>query len=130
MPKHIVSLTGRLLGALLYYAPDDEHNAAWIERLRHQTWQQTWPCGDRIDIAIAARQIQLGLQPGYDETLSVAWRRLFSSSEGVPAPPWGRYILIGKMCCLVIRHWHCAAGYENWGLSRAAIGMSRRITLV
>lgn len=115
MPRHIVSLTGRLLGALLYYAPDDEHNVACIERLRHQMWQQTWPCGNRADIAIAARQIQLGLQPGYDETLSVAWRRLFNSGEGVPARPGGRYTLTGKTCCLVIRHWRCAAGCESWG---------------
>ncbi|MBO8134810.1 Tat proofreading chaperone DmsD [Dickeya fangzhongdai] len=117
MPKHIVSLTGRLLGALLYYAPDDEHNAAWIERLRHQAWQQTWPCGDRADIAIAARQIQLGLQPGYDETLSVAWRRLFNSGEEVPAPPWGsvyldrQNVLFGDST-LALRRWLRDLGIE------------------
>ncbi|MGM3224732.1 Tat proofreading chaperone DmsD [Dickeya zeae] len=117
MPRHIVSLTGRLLGALLYYAPDDEHNVALIERLRHSAWQQTWPCGNQADIAIVARQIHSGLQPGYDERLSLAWKRWLSGDEGMPVPPWGsvyldrQNVLFGDST-LALRRWLRELGIE------------------
>ncbi|MEI7375514.1 Tat proofreading chaperone DmsD [Dickeya chrysanthemi] len=117
MPQHIVSLTGRLLGALLYYAPDDEQNARLIERLRQSAWQRTWPCGKRNEIVMAARQIQLGLQPGYDERVSLAWRRFLRGDEGIPAPPWGsvyldRHNVLFGDSTLALRRWLRDLGIE------------------
>ncbi|WJY13413.1 Tat proofreading chaperone DmsD [Pectobacteriaceae bacterium CE90] len=117
MTKQIVSLTGRMLGALLYYAPDDERNAELLSQLRQHDWYQMWPCGDAEQIAIAAQQINDGLQTGYDEKLSDAWQKLFIGPYALPAPPWGSVyldrenVLFGDST-LALREWLRQQGIE------------------
>ncbi|ACS86037.1 MULTISPECIES: Tat proofreading chaperone DmsD [Musicola] len=93
MARQMVSLTGRMLGALLYYAPDNDNNMPLFAQLRQSGWHQTWPCGDAAPVEQAAQQMTLGLQSGYEERLADVWQRLFIGPDHLEAPPWGSVYL-------------------------------------
>lgn len=58
----VVSLTGRMLGAIFYYSPDKADVAPIIDLLSHDGWATEWPCGDMVDIQQVALLIRSGLE--------------------------------------------------------------------
>ncbi|WP_211959058.1 Tat proofreading chaperone DmsD [Budvicia diplopodorum] len=112
-----VSLTGRMLGAVLYYSPDSDDLAPILDLLQHDEWSGEWPCGEDIDIQRAAALISSGLTSDNAETLAEAYQRLFIGPDALPAPPWGSVYLdhesvIFGDSTLALRNWQAELGIE------------------
>ncbi|KAA9001093.1 Tat proofreading chaperone DmsD [Affinibrenneria salicis] len=93
MNDDTIAQTGRMLGALLYYAPDDERNAAILSQLRQHGRELTWPCGRCEASAAALGQMVSGLAGEHRRALKQDWQRLFIGPDRLPAPPWGSVYL-------------------------------------
>ncbi|SFD13987.1 Tat proofreading chaperone DmsD [Pragia fontium] len=112
-----ISLTGRMLGALLYYPPEQQDVLSLLAWLNHDGWVDEWPCGARIDIQQAAVLINLGLAEGSRPLLSEEFQRLFIGPDSLPAPPWGsvyldRESVIFGDSTLDLRRWQSTLGIE------------------
>ncbi|MBK5144804.1 Tat proofreading chaperone DmsD [Budviciaceae bacterium BWR-B9] len=110
-----VSLTGRMLGALLYYAPDRPEVISLLELLSNDNWQEEWPCGAMSEIRAAAALINTGLNTEHRQTLNEAYQRLFIGPEALPAPPWGsvyldRESVVFGNSTLDLRQWQASLG--------------------
>jgi len=99
------AFTARVLGALFYFAPDNEQAAPLVAALTEGDWQQDWPLpsGQLAPVAEILRQPS-------DEALPDAWQRLFIGPWALPAPPWGSVwldresVLFGDST-LALRQW-------------------------
>ncbi|WP_409308996.1 Tat proofreading chaperone DmsD [Pectobacterium sp. B1J-3] len=117
MSLEMLAQTARMLGALLYYAPDDEQNVAILSQLRQCGQQLDWPYGQSNEVALATGLIAQGLQPDYDENLMVTWQQLFIGPDALAAPPWGSVyldrenVLFGDST-LALRQWLYQRGIE------------------
>ncbi|WP_145496853.1 Tat proofreading chaperone DmsD [Yersinia bercovieri] len=81
-----IALTGQVLGALFYYAPDSPACSDMVAQLSRSAWGAEWPYGLEAQLMpIAALLAQH--QP--EETREEAWQRLFIGPYALPAPPWG-----------------------------------------
>ncbi|WP_179038184.1 Tat proofreading chaperone DmsD [Limnobaculum xujianqingii] len=112
-----VSLTGRMLGALLYYAPDRPEVISLLELLSNDNWQEEWPCGAMSEIRAAATLINTGLNIEHRQTLDEAYQRLFIGPDALPAPPWGsvyldRESVVFGNSMLDLRQWQVSLGIE------------------
>ncbi len=80
-----IELTGRVLGALFYYAPSSEAAAPLVAMLCQPGWETQWPVvSDNLNTL--AQEMTLESD---SETLEQAWQRLFIGPYALPAPPWG-----------------------------------------
>lgn len=79
-----IELTGRVLGAIFYHAPDSEAANPLITALRQPGWETQWPVSDP-----ALAQMALTMSLDGEESLQEAWQRLFIGPHALPAPPWG-----------------------------------------
>ncbi|QBH95836.1 Tat proofreading chaperone DmsD [Limnobaculum zhutongyuii] len=112
-----VSLTGRMLGALLYYAPDRPEVLSLLELLSNDNWQEEWPCGAMSEIRTAAALMNTGLETAHRQTLDEAYQRLFIGPDALPAPPWGsvyldRESVVFGNSTLDLRQWQASLGIE------------------
>lgn len=112
-----VSLTGRVLGAVLYYSPEQAEVTPIINLLSNDEWVIEWPCGNAAEIQRAAALIRSGLEPTNRQTLTEAYQRLFIGPNALPAPPWGSVYLdhesvIFGDSTLALRDWQAELGIE------------------
>lgn len=108
-----ISLTGRMLGALLYYSPEQQEVASVIDLLSNDNWVNEWPCGTTAEIQQAAALIHAGFMSENRGLLSEEFQRLFIGPDSLPAPPWGsvyldRECVIFGESTLALRHWQSA----------------------
>lgn len=108
-----IAFTGRLLGALFYYSPDDERTAPVIAAFHSPGWSEEWPFATPDIDALANR-----LADAFREEktpLQETWQRLFIGPDRLPAPPWGSVwldpdnVLFGDSL-LALREWMRARG--------------------
>lgn len=117
MSEQSIAVTGRMLGAMLYYSPDAEQVAALSTALADEGWQTEWPLGQRDKVAEAALQVQQGLQPQQKTALLEEYQRLFIGPHALPAPPWGSVyldresVLFGDST-LALRQWMRTQGIQ------------------
>ena len=72
-----ITLSGRMLGGLFYYEPDDASMADVYSLLQDDQWVEEWPCGDKQQLMQIAAQLKEGLLETQSETLAQAYQRLF-----------------------------------------------------
>ncbi len=82
-----VSLSGRLLGALFYYAPTEVQLESILDFFRQPDWQHEWQ--HEVDATIL-QAIQQGLTT---EALDTTYQELFIGPAALSAPPWGSVYL-------------------------------------
>ncbi|MFU2316727.1 Tat proofreading chaperone DmsD [Rahnella sp. PCH160] len=91
MSAESISLTGKILGAMLFYPPHSEQVQPVIALLQDSDWMPMWPCATPEAKARAAELFaQLDASA---EDLNDAWQRLFVGPYALPAPPWGSVYL-------------------------------------
>ncbi|RJT46860.1 Tat proofreading chaperone DmsD [Rahnella woolbedingensis] len=91
MSAESISLTGKVLGAMLYYPPATPEVSALITLLETSDWAESWPCASdeaRAQAGECFSQISTA-----DESLDDAYQRLFVGPYALPAPPWGSVYL-------------------------------------
>lgn len=109
-----VAVTGRVLGSLFYFSPENENNAEIITILQEPTWHEEWPFA-LPSLAKISQLLQSSAQE--NEPLSEAWQRLFIGPYALPAPPWGSVwldkerIVFGDST-VELRQWMRAKGVE------------------
>lgn len=109
-----VAVTGRVLGSLFYYPPENDNNAEIIAVLQEPTWHEEWPFA-LPSLANINPLLQSSAQK--DEPLSEVWQRLFIGPYALPAPPWGSVwldkerIVFGDST-VELRQWMRAKGIE------------------
>lgn len=82
-----VSLSGRLLGALFYYAPTEAQLESILDFFRQPDWQHEWQ--HEVDATIL-QAIQQGLTT---EALDTTYQELFIGPAALSVPPWGSVYL-------------------------------------
>jgi TorA maturation chaperone TorD len=106
--RDTIALSARTLGALFSFAPDSEQAAPLVAALRDGSWQSQWPWPVTDNLVT-----QFAIEG--DESLPVAWQRLFIGPWALPAPPWGSVwldkesVLFGDST-LALREWMRATG--------------------
>ncbi|GKX56103.1 Tat proofreading chaperone DmsD [Leminorella grimontii] len=110
-----ISLTGRMLGALLYYSPEREEVAPLLDLLSQNGWPSEWPCGAGADLEPAAAEISQGLAAERRALLPEAYQTLFIGPNELPTPPWGSVYLDREMVVfgestLALRAWQASLG--------------------
>lgn len=80
-----ISVSGRLLGSLFYYAPNDERVKAVFSIFSVPNWEQQWP--------IQHSEIKSLIGKGQKQNLSQAYQYLFIGPNDLPAPPWSSVYL-------------------------------------
>ncbi len=91
MTDATIALTGRTLGALLYYPPLSPQNAGLLEALAGSGWELEWPAVP--ELYAAAALIRTGLAAPWFDALEETWQRLFIGPHALAAPPWGSVYL-------------------------------------
>lgn len=91
MSAESISLTTKVLGAMLFYPPDSEQVQPLIALLKDGDWVPMWPCATPEAKARAA-ELFAGADASAEE-LNDAWQRLFVGPYALPAPPWGSVYL-------------------------------------
>lgn len=112
-----IELTGRTLGALFYYEPNDSDVAGLYELLKETQWTKEWPCGQEDQLSQPAALIQSGLTESQKESLDEAYQRLFIGPNPLLAPPWGSVYLdhenvIFGESTLDLRQWQAECGIQ------------------
>lgn len=92
-----ISLTGRMLGALLYYSPEQQETAALLSLFQQPDWRDEWPCGSPAELDAAALAIEQGLTKEQHALLPEAYQTLFIGPNALPTPPWGSVYLDREM---------------------------------
>ncbi|MFD1806034.1 Tat proofreading chaperone DmsD [Pasteurella oralis] len=82
-----ISASGRLLGTLFYYTPDDQHLAPIIEFFQQADWQNEWQPKPHAEI------VQKITQGMHSEQLAMEYQGLFIGPNTLIAPPWGSVYL-------------------------------------
>ncbi|MEA9389591.1 Tat proofreading chaperone DmsD [Acerihabitans sp. TG2] len=108
MTDAAIALSGRTLGALLYYPPLSPNNTGLLSALTHTDWEREWPAVPELDVAAAL--IRSGLTAPWHDTLEATWQALFIGPYALPAPPWGsvyldRESVVFGESTLALRHW-------------------------
>ena len=80
-----ISVSGRLLGSLFYYAPNDERVKTVLSAFSQPDWEQEWP--------IRHSEIKDLIAQGQKQNLSQAYQYLFIGPNALPALPWGSVYL-------------------------------------
>ncbi|CAM3614536.1 Tat proofreading chaperone DmsD [Rahnella bruchi] len=115
MSAESISLTGKVLGAMLYYPPSSPEVSALIALFETDDWAESWPCVSdeaRAQASEYFRQISSA-----DERLDDAFQRLFVGPYALPAPPWGSVYLDKESVVfgdstLTLRQWMRENGIE------------------
>lgn len=110
-----ITLSGRMLGGLFYYEPDDASMADVYSLLQDEQWVDEWPCGDKSELMLIAEQLKEGLLESQSETLAQAYQRLFVGPNSLVAPPWGSVYLdhecvIFGESTIELRQWQSSLG--------------------
>ncbi|WP_032109800.1 Tat proofreading chaperone DmsD [Necropsobacter massiliensis] len=80
-----IAISGRLLGSLFYYAPDDPRNEQVLDFFQQENWQDNW--------VFKTAQKTPALFEADLETLAQQYQALFIGPNALPAPPWGSVYL-------------------------------------
>ena len=115
MSTETIAVTGKVLGALLYFPPDSPQVLPLIQWLQEGGWKSEWP----YLTANAAADIEALLQQSLseEESCEEAFQRLFVGPYALPAPPWGSVyldkesVLFGDST-LKLREWMRQHGVE------------------
>jgi len=115
MSTETIAVTGKVLGALLYFPPDSPQVFPLIQWLQEGDWKSEWP----YLTASAAADIEALLQQSLseEESCEEAFQRLFVGPYALPAPPWGSVyldkesVLFGDST-LKLREWMRQHGVE------------------
>ena len=91
MSAESISLTGKILGATLFYPPGSQEVQPLVALLKSSDWAPLWPCatGD----AKAQATEMLSQTESAEESIDDAYQRLFIGPYALPAPPWGSVYL-------------------------------------
>lgn len=116
MTETAIALSGRTLGALLYYPPLSAHNAGLLGALADDGWVHEWPAVAQL--GAAATLIRAGLTGPWQGTLETAWQALFIGPYALAAPPWGsvyldRESVVFGESTLALRRWLRQAGIAS-----------------
>jgi TorA maturation chaperone TorD len=112
-----IAITGRTLGALFFYSPDDASVTELYSFLQQPEWVEQWPCGAQEALYQAAKLMQQGLVEPQNESVHDTYQRLFIGPNSLPAPPWGsvyldRESVIFGESTLALRQWQSEVGIE------------------
>lgn len=115
MSAESISLTGKILGAVLFYPPDSREVQPLIALLESSEWAPLWPCATedaKAQVTGYFSQIDQA-----QESLADAYQRLFVGPYALPAPPWGSVYLDKESVVfgdstLALRQWMRENGIE------------------
>jgi TorA maturation chaperone TorD len=115
MSAKSISLTGKILGAILFYPPDSPEVQPLVSLLQTGDWSSLWPCASEEDKALAIEHF--GQIHQSEESLGDAFQRLFVGPYALPAPPWGSVYLDKESVVfgdstLALRQWMRENGIE------------------
>ncbi|ABR74878.1 DMSO reductase maturation protein DsmD [Actinobacillus succinogenes] len=82
-----ISIGGRLLGAVFYYAPQDKRIQPVLDFFRQPDWLNDWAALENPEFIHAL------IEKGMQQDLSQAYQYLFIGPNDLPAPPWGSVYL-------------------------------------
>ncbi|QLK60623.1 Tat proofreading chaperone DmsD [Enterobacteriaceae bacterium Kacie_13] len=91
MSAESISLTGKILGAMLFYPPGSQKVHPLVELLKSNDWVPLWPCATEEAKALAAAMFSQ--TESAEESIDDAYQRLFIGPYALPAPPWGSVYL-------------------------------------
>lgn len=115
MSAESISLTGKILGAILFYPPDSREVQPLIALLESSEWAPLWPCATE-DAKVQVNEYFSQIDQA-QESLADAYQRLFVGPYALPAPPWGSVYLDKESVVfgdstLVLRQWMRENGIE------------------
>ncbi len=115
MSAESISLTGKILGAVLFYPPDSREVQPLIALLESSEWAPLWPCATKDAKAQVTGYFSQIDQA--QESLADAYQRLFVGPYALPAPPWGSVYLDKESVVfgdstLALRQWMRENGIE------------------
>ncbi|MBU9830965.1 MULTISPECIES: Tat proofreading chaperone DmsD [Rahnella] len=91
MSAESISLTSKVLGAMLYYPPASEEVQPLIALLKTSDWAPLWPFAT-AEIKAQAAELFAQIDEA-EESAGQAYQRLFIGPYALPAPPWGSVYL-------------------------------------
>ena len=91
MSAESISLTGKILGAMLFYPPASAEVQPLITFFNGNDWMPQWPFASEEDKTQAGQLF--GQTNAAVENLDDAYQRLFLGPYALPAPPWGSVYL-------------------------------------
>ena len=91
MSAESISLTSKVLGAMLYYPPASEEVQPLIALLKTSDWGPLWPFAT-AEIKAQAAELFAQIDEA-EESAGQAYQRLFIGPYALPAPPWGSVYL-------------------------------------
>ena len=91
MSAESISLTSKVLGAMLYYPPASEEVQPLIALLKTSDWAPLWPFAT-AEIKAQAAELFAQIDEA-EESAGQAYKRLFIWPYALPAPPWGSVYL-------------------------------------
>ncbi|THD44901.1 Tat proofreading chaperone DmsD [Enterobacteriaceae bacterium ML5] len=91
MSAESISLTSKVLGAMLYYPPASEEVQPLIALLKTSDWAPLWPFAT-AEIKDQAAELFAQIDEA-EESAGQAYQRLFIGPYALPAPPWGSVYL-------------------------------------
>lgn len=91
MSAESISLTSKVLGAMLYYPPVSEEVQPLIALLKTSDWAPLWPFAT-AEIKAQAAELFAQIDEA-EESAGQAYQRLFIGPYALPAPPWGSVYL-------------------------------------
>ena len=91
MSAESISLTSKVLGAMLYYPPASEEVQPLIALLKTSDWGPLWPFAT-AEIKAQAAELFAQIDEA-EESAGQAHQRLFIGPYALPAPPWGSVYL-------------------------------------
>src|SRR5688572_28521530 len=115
MSAESISLTGKVLGAMLFYPPSSPEVSVLITLLESSVWTESWPCAS--DEAKTQAGETFSQITAASESLDDAYQRLFIGPYSLPAPPWASVyldkesVLFGDST-LALRQWMRENGIE------------------
>ena len=87
-----VSIAGRLLGSLFYYAPDSQAVQSVLPLFQQPDWIAQWDMSGHIEDK-TRQKITALIDQGITQDLAADYQALFIGPNALPAPPWGSVYL-------------------------------------
>ncbi|OZN24619.1 DMSO reductase maturation protein DsmD [Actinobacillus seminis] len=87
-----VSIGGRLLGSLFYYAPDSQAAQSVLSLFQHPNWMAQWKISEHTEDK-TQQKITALIDQGLTQDLSADYQALFIGPNVLPVPPWGSVYL-------------------------------------